>query len=711
MKKIIALSLAIITVLLAFASCVQNNAVDTSDTSDANSVVLIEKGKKTDYMVIYADDVGKSVIGVAKGVAYQLSEKFDVEVECYAEQADWGCPYESEHEILIGNTTRDESAEAMALLKGAGHEYAIKLFDNGNIAIVGSSNQALEKGVNYFLSTFITENKTEVLKMEKGYNHYDTDNSSYWKLNVPEYLGGVIAKAAYQTGYNGSFAEGSNGGMMQTVTETSAEEFKEYVDTLKASGYTVTGENTIGKNIYYQLKNNSSNKLVYTYYLDNFKEARIIHDYVSVAEPEFEYTYKPQAGETAAIYQYGMMYDPTGAGGTITTNKPYENNGATVIIRMSDNSLVLIDGGRPNQASEAATEGLMNFLYEITGVDKNGTEKIRIAAVFFSHGDGDHLNFVYSLLRNEEYVKRLQVERVMHNFPGRGYDRYFPEMGKLLYQSYSNVKFMKLHTGQKIQLADATFEIVYTHEDMVDASTGKLAIDADGNLLTTIFKLTLNGKTFLAMGDWGADKASEAKYLNMYDACEKKLLGMYDMGGGKYPFLECDILQVAHHAINSNNAKVHAAVKADYAFFSQQDVAYEQLTHVCYTDIVDQLEAAGMHRSHMYFAGRQTNWLTIAQNGTITHGHKKIEGVDEERYWYTDDTGALIYKDVMTGNYNTKEIGVPASDKSGSLVQELTEAGFTGVKAVKMKGYWDLLNTTKGKDGKYLTPFWPANNT
>ena len=338
-------------------------------------------------------------------------------------------------------------------------------------------------------------------------------------------------------------------------------------------------------------------------------------------------------------------------------------------------------------------------------------EKIRIAAVFFSHGDGDHLNFVYSLLRNEEYVKRLQIERVMHNFPSRGYDRYFPEMGRILYDNYKDVKFMKLHTGQKIQLADATFEIVYTHEDMVDATTGSLAVQGDGNLFSTIFKLTLNGKTFLAMGDWGADKASDAKYIKMYDACEAKLLGMYETEKGKYPFLESDILQVAHHAINSNNENVHAAVKADYAFFSQQDVSYNQLAHVCYTDIVDQLEAAGMSRSHMYFAGRQTNWLTIAQDGTITHGHKKIEGVDEERYWYTDETGAIIYKDVMTGKYNIEEIGVPAADKTGSLVQELTEAGFKGVKAVKMKGYWDLLETTKGKDGNSLTPFWPANNT
>lgn len=699
-------------VLLAISACTPatTDPVDTGNSDDENMAVLIRKGAKTDYIVIHADDVSDSVAGSAKGIAYQLSQKFSVDIICYAEDVEWGCPNSSKHEILVGNTTREESKEAAKLLKGKANEYIIKLFDNGKIAIVASNDQSLKDGISYFINTFINSNDSSELKMEKGYEYYkDMGTVSVWKLSTPEYVGGTTSKSTYQIGYNGSFDASSVSGKMQCVSGTNATEFNAFIDTLKANQYTVTGENTIGNNVYYQLCKGSS--VFYAYYLDNFKEARVIEDYVSNTESDFEYTYTAKEGETAAIYQYGMMYDPDGTGGTITPDKPYENNGATLIIRLSDNSLVIVDGGRPNQASDAATEGFMNFLYEITGVDKNSDEKIRVAAVFFSHGDGDHLNFMYSILRKDVYTNRLDIQRVMHNFPGRGYDSYFPIMGSLLYEKYPSIKFMKLHTGQKIQLADATFEIAYTHEDMVDASTGSLAIPGDGNLFSTIFKLTLNGKTFFAMGDWGVGKGSENNYIKQYNAIESKLLGMYKTADGSYPFLECDILQVAHHAINDNNANVHAAVKADYAFFSQADVAYNQLFHPCYRNIVDQLEAAGMERQHMYFAGRQTNWLTIAQDGTITHGHKKIEGVDEARYWYVDKNKNIIYLDVATGTYNVKDHGVPVADTDGALVEALEAAGFEDVTAVEMPGYWELLDSSTGIDGQPLTPFWPENNT
>ena len=709
MKKFLALILAVLMLALAFTACTPTTEDTPVETDDPNKVVLFKKGETSDYLVIYADNSSKTVIGAAKGIAYQLNQKLGIDLDnainCYAEQVEWGSPYKSNHEILIGDTTREESAETKKLLQGATNEYALKLFDNGKIAIVASNDDMMVAGINYLINTYIKE-AGDTIAFEKGLEYYYKDTTNNWKLSLPAYEGGSIGKNVYQIGYTGSFSAQSNGGRMQTIAGTNATQFAEYIDTLKANGYTQVSKTNIEKNEYLQLvkKNGNSRSLVYTYYLDNFKEVRVIEDYASTIETDFEYSYTPKAGDTAAVYMYGMMYEANGAGGTITPSKPYENNGATYIIRLSDNSLILIDGGRPNQASDEATEGFMNFLHEITGVDKNGTEKIRIAAVFFSHGDGDHFNFIYSILRNQEYVDRLEIERIMHNMGPYGYDKDFPTMGKLLYEKFPNIKFAKLHTGQSIQLADATIDVLYTHEDMVNASTGSLAFTADGNMLSTWFKLTVNGKSFLHMGDWGANTGDKPEYQNKYEISEAKILGMYKAADGTYPMLESDILQVAHHAINDKNANIHAAVKADYAFFSQQDVAYDDLAHGCYKNIVNQLRAAGMEDQHMYFAGRQTNWLTIAQDGTITHGHKKIEGVDEERYWYITSAGLVIYVG-FDGKYNTSGIGVPVADTEGALLEVLEAAGYTGVAKVKMLGYWDYLDEKSGD------PFWPANNT
>ena len=575
-----------------------------TDLPPNENVVIFTKDQSTDYKIIYADGSSSAeVITPAEGLAYNIERTYKIGVmEVTAEFADWGID-EKDHEILIGNTTRNASKEAAKLLEGVSSGFAIKLFDNGQIAIVATNSTSLKEGIYYFMNEYVlAEENANSLALPKDFSYVgETETSgSQWKLRAPEYEGGTLARKIYTTGLSGNF-NGSATGKMQVISGTNSTEFNAYITRLKAAGYTEIASNKIGNNLYYQFKN--ENKLCYTYYIDKFKEVRVIDDYLSAPEDVFEYKYTPKAGETAAIYQYGMMYDDNGTGGTITTSKPYENNGAFYIIRLSDNSLILIDGGRPNQATEAATEGLMDFLYEITGVDKNGTEKIRIAALFFSHGDGDHLFFVYRLLQNKKYTDRLQIERIMHNFPDSsvaGTSGDFKTLGTMLYNTYPNIRSVKLHTGQKIQLADAQFEILYTHEDMVDATSGSAKVTKNANLLSTMFKLTLNGKTFLGMGDWGytLNEPDEAKAA--FQLCEDRFLGMYEESNGQYPHLECDILQVAHHAINSGNENVHAAVKADYAFFAQQDIAYSDMAHLCYTDIVDQLRAAGMEDKHMY---------------------------------------------------------------------------------------------------------------
>ena len=714
----IILSLLLVTVLLltSFVACnssdgqsdttPNSDSSDTSGESDATELVtIIKKETETTYVIIYADDVSSSVKSAAQGISYRINTKCKVEVPAYAETVDWGCPYSSDKEILIGNTTAEETAEAKKLLKGNKDEYAIKLFENGKIAIVASSDSALLEATNYFLSTFIIDGEyPDEIKMPKDYEYYgkiaEADPSDVWKLSAPVYNGGVIAPKTYNIGKNGTLSSSSNAGRMQTVSETNAEEFNSYIETLKNKGYTQTANTEVNGNIYYQFTKNS--KCIYAYFTAFCGEARIIEDYSSTTEAKFEYTYTPKAGETAAIYQYGLMQNPTGLGGTITETKRYENNGAFLIIRLSDNSLVLIDGGRDDQATEAATDKLMDFLFEITGVDPNGSEKARISAFFFSHGDGDHVNFSYMLMANDKYTDRLEVERIMHNIPADaigGADKNFAKFGELVYKKYPNVKFLKLHTGQSIQLADATFDVLYTHEDMVDAATGDAKVKHNNNLLSTMFKLTLNGKTFLAMGDWGVGAREEQEALDKHDLCEERFLGMYEDAKGNYPFLECDILQVAHHAINDYNARVHAIVKADYAFFSQQDIAYDDLAHDCYRNIVNQLRAAGMEDQHMYFQGRQTNWLTIDQSGNITHGHKKLEGVDEGYYYYTDADGNVLYEDA-DGKVTTEANGnTRITDTTGDATFE----GISEGKKVYVKGYWELLEPYE--------PFWPANNT
>lgn len=102
---------------------------------------------------------------------------------------------------------------------------------------------------------------------------------------------------------------------------------------------------------------------------------RVIEDRASTALPEFSNTYEfasPQntpdsaaaceGGESAEIYQYGLYYDPRNGHSPTTTNC-----GMFYIIRLSDNRLVMIDGGDCMQCSVEALEGMYRFLRRITG--------------------------------------------------------------------------------------------------------------------------------------------------------------------------------------------------------------------------------------------------------------------------------------------------------------------------------------------------------
>lgn len=142
-------------------------------------------------------------------------------------------------------------------------------------------------------------------------------------------------------------------------------------------------------------------------------------------------------------------------------------------------------------------------------------------------------------------------------------------------------------------------------------------------------KININGRSIMYLGDWGGGNAKDAEE---YAEMERRLMDVYKKENGTNPTIKSDIVQIAHHGINDYMPALYAAIEADYAFFSQADASYNELTHICYRNIIDQLRRAGIQDENIYFAGRKTNWLTIGVDGTVTHGAKPFEGADAG-YW------------------------------------------------------------------------------
>ena len=624
MKRSLCLILALLMLSTLLASCnnEEHNEGVTSDTeSESESVVstdtvICKASEKTQYKIIYAEKTDSETKASIDMLTRKINNTYSgVQITASMDAIEWQSVSDGSPEILIGNTDRPESAEAAKLLTKT-YEYVIKVFANGRIAICATNDRMLRNGISYFISAYIQHDSDGVLSVSNTLEYLcNDDERSSWALEIPRYVGGIMSSSVYNIGPGVDISRASMKSNMQIISNTNADEFNTYLTTLVDNGYTEVVKNTVGNNVYVQYRNTAQSILLYAYYTDATKEVRVIHDTQSTAEPEFEYSYTPKMGETAAIYQWGMMYDATGDGNNHAD--PYPNNGMFYIIRLSDNSLVLIDGGSSEQATDAATEALLNFMYEITSTEEG--EKIRISCVIFTHAHGDHKQFVENLI--DDHFDKIDIERAMFNFPSWEYAT-FSMLGNHLTSRFPNVKFIKAHTGQSVQLGDMRIDVIMTHEDLVNSDDGSTIV-TNLNNTSTVLKLTLNGKSMMMLGDLGGQDSGNPEKETVIN----RMLEMYN-SNGNYSHLECDIVQVAHHGINDFLGEIYNAIGAKYALFSQQDIAVRQMAHDCYRKVVVQLSTAGA--THILFEGRYTHCLTIAQDGAITHTKEELRCANDD---------------------------------------------------------------------------------
>ena len=439
-----------------------------------------------------------------------------------------------------------------------------------------------------------------------------------WSIEAPAYDGGILASKAYDTGTGlgiDANQESNERSYMMCISGTSMEEFNAYGEKLLDYGYTLDSQSTLAapkrdgiftrSNLYREYR--KGDKLIYAYFTAATNEVRVIVDRASVAETDFEYSFAANASTETEIYMYGMKYSAQGLGpGDIGGDASVPNNGAFYIIKQADNSVILIDGGGEHQATEAAIEGLWNFLHQITGKGEN--ETITVACWTITHPHEDHFWLAHSVLTR--YKAKIDLQRIMFNFPNpsvTGFDIW--EFRGGIQNYYPNVKFLKCHTGQSIQLGSVVIDILLTHEDQVNATTGATTMKG-GNSMTTLMRFTLpDGTRFLNLGDYEED--------------QQRPLFNTSTGMLNTSELVCDIIGVAHHGFN-DVADTYKAAKAAYALWT--NYSHENFPDGLLSDYRWRYERAeeviealmkGNSNCSIYYAGENTVKLTCA-NGNIS---------------------------------------------------------------------------------------------
>lgn len=362
-----------------------------------------------------------------------------------------------------------------------------------------------------------------------------------WVLDIPVYEGGRISSECYLDGsgilsdWDGPTGKESR---MELISYTNADEYGAYCDMLCEKGYEKVYSNVLGGVTANAFR--AGDKLYYTYFSENLNEVRIVEDNNTRNFEDFSYSYESDEGVT--VYQFDYPYADFGEK---KDEEIYSTNGMMYIIKLADNSLIVIDGGSIRQSSDKNIDKCIKLMHKITGTQSG--EEINIALWYGTHGHSDHVTFFYKLIGY--YHGEINLERVMFNYPSLSlveHDERIDMYRSRLALLYPEVKYLCPHTGMSFDIANTVIDVLYTQEDAVNARTGKTPVTNanDGSL---ICRISSAGRRFLVLGD-------------MNIIAQTKVTSIH----GKEEF-KCDVLQGAHHLYNAV-AIIYDYADADYVF-------------------------------------------------------------------------------------------------------------------------------------------------
>ncbi len=372
-------------------------------------------------------------------------------------------------EILVGLTDR---AETLSFIKGLDvNDYGF-FIKNGKPGFTGLNDITLPDALKLFEGVLSDASwvdglvNTIVLPLDYS---YVVKGKGDWVTDFPRPSGDKISLVgtvdvgdeSMQYCYEG---EGINAGA-----------YREYCKSLTAAGYRVLTENTIGENLYTTfISGNQKTTLHVTY-----------NPYAFAEDQGLTSMFKPSIRIVAA---YGKnvnlpdenLLEPDDSYTKITESKitslglAWENNGtgSGYVVTLEDGSFIVVDGGDGNSNHVESLWNVLSDLHiKIHGKEPSKASPIRITAWYLTHLHGDHYRNFYNFAI--KYSQKVSVKYLIANFPSDSevYNTYDPNV--YLRDNYSQfsgavsgIRYIKVHSGQKLYFCNVEMEILYTHEDL-----------------------------------------------------------------------------------------------------------------------------------------------------------------------------------------------------------------------------------------------------
>lgn len=498
-------------------------AVSDTVTEAQRETVLVENGK-SDYLVITSRSVTAEITTATRDFIGKLEKKTGVKLKLYPDSY-----AETDSEIIVG-IVRNRAAAAARLTEVDYFSWSIRL-EGGKIIVTAYDEEGVTMALKELLAHIEERDGRWVVIGDLDVS--GKSRRDYYDVPLCASETAVVA-GLYQCG------EDSAEVCLRAVKEN---EYEDYGKTLSEAGWVRYAENTMASNRYATYTHENGRTIHLGYYPTlQGGTLRIVNEPSGYLPPTVAPAYTRVTDTTFTQIKREAADINTAAG-------------MSYIMQLADGSFILIDGGPANTHDE---DDLLAYLQSLTPAG----QKPVIAAWFITHAHSDHMALANNFL--VKYHDRVDIRLAAYNFPiyetvkdardvNNTSSRYQPMIDLFIdsiTKYWPDADHFVIHAGQKLYLADAEIEVIFTHEDLFPGEYTWV------NHTSTAFRITSNGKTIMMLGD-----------------CEKTLCQQMADTYGEY--LKSDMLQLAHHGANGACLDLYQRIDPAICFWACPRVKFE----------------------------------------------------------------------------------------------------------------------------------------
>ena len=273
----------------------------------------------------------------------------------------------------------------------------------------------------------------------------------------------------------------------------------------------------------------------------------LCHVYWIKCERELNVAFSEKSG---AALPFCLIEKTEGIIPSVTQLKSDQPNGMGYVVRLSDGSFIIYDGGYRHHA-----EALWNALTELNS-SENG---IVIRAWVITHAHADHYPCFSEF--SKRYADKVTLETVMIAPAGESdtNDKYLHEGVIEDIVGFKAAKLLYVHTGMSFEYGDVVLEVLFSADELLISDSPLMhgmpnrAVDLNDTSLVT--RVYTKAKSCLFLGD-------------AYSKEAYRMIAYY----GEY--LKSDMCQISHHGLEEFPLIAYRHIRAEVLFYPCSQVTY-----------------------------------------------------------------------------------------------------------------------------------------